>query len=233
MGFFDRFKPQPRWKHPDSVVRAAAVEALADDQQEVLEGVATTDADSEVRRAAVLRLASATALARIARDDVDERVRADAAEVLLELAQDTTDPGEAERAIAALVGQRELAIVARTAELEQAALAALSRLDDPKVVAVVARQAGARGRASGRAQPVTTLEEWVQVATKSDTRTWRSRRSTGSTTPPAIQAVAVRARSKVVGPPGPRAITCLGGAAASPRAGGGRGPTTGPRVRER
>lgn len=199
MGFFDRFKPQPRWKHPDSIVRAAAVEALADDQQEVLEGVATTDADAEVRRAAVLRLASATVLARIARDDVDERVRADAAEVLLELAQDTTDPGEAEHAIAALVGQRELAIVARTAELEQAALTALSRLDDPKVVAVVARQAGHAAVRLAALDRLATVDEWLSVATKSDHKDVALAALDRLDDPPALQAVAVRARSKVVG----------------------------------
>ena len=32
MSFLDRFKPQPRWKHADAAVRAAAVhELLTDD----------------------------------------------------------------------------------------------------------------------------------------------------------------------------------------------------------
>lgn len=199
MGFFDRFKPQPKWKHPDRVVRTAAVEALPDDQQDVLEAVATTDPDADVRRVAVARLGSVARLAGIANDDADERVRADAREVLLELAQDSTDPAEAEQAIAALAGQRELAIVARTAELERAALAALARLDDPKVVAVVARQAGHAAVRLAALERLSTPDDWLGVAIKSEHKDVALAALSRLDDPAALETVAVRARSKMVG----------------------------------
>jgi len=55
MGFLDRFKAQPKWKHPDSAVRAAAVEALADEEQDLLRGIAVEDPDPAVRRTALAR----------------------------------------------------------------------------------------------------------------------------------------------------------------------------------
>ena len=43
MGFLDFFKPQ--WKHSDPALRAAAIRALEEDQQELLCGIALTDAE--------------------------------------------------------------------------------------------------------------------------------------------------------------------------------------------
>ena len=33
MSFLDRFKPQPRWKHADAAVRAAAVDEIPADEE--------------------------------------------------------------------------------------------------------------------------------------------------------------------------------------------------------
>ena len=56
MGFFDRFKPQPRWKHPEAAVRVAAIDAMPDEEQELLLQIAREDTEPGVRRAAVAKL---------------------------------------------------------------------------------------------------------------------------------------------------------------------------------
>jgi hypothetical protein len=52
MSFLDRFKPQPRWKHADPAVRAAAVSEIPDDDEHaaVLRELARDDDDLRVRR---------------------------------------------------------------------------------------------------------------------------------------------------------------------------------------
>jgi hypothetical protein len=52
MSFLDRFKPQPRWKHADPVVRAAAVAEIPDgaEHRGVLTELAELDEDVRVRR---------------------------------------------------------------------------------------------------------------------------------------------------------------------------------------
>ncbi len=70
MSFLDRFKPQPRWKHADPTVRAAAVaELMTDDpeQQRALVELAGTDEDVRVRRAAVARVDTVSDLVQLAR----------------------------------------------------------------------------------------------------------------------------------------------------------------------
>src|SRR5262245_42105523 len=129
MGFLDRFKPQPKWKHPDRAIRLSAVEALPESEQATLEGVAAEDPDAAVRRAAVGKLASIDLLARIAREDADEPVRVEAREILVAVAQDSTTESESVAALAGLSDPRDLAVVARAAELEHVAKAALDRLD--------------------------------------------------------------------------------------------------------
>jgi len=77
MSFLDRFKLQPRWKHADPAVRAAAVAELTDDpeHQRALVELAGSDEDVRVRRAALERLNSIEDLARFARADRDETLR--------------------------------------------------------------------------------------------------------------------------------------------------------------
>ena len=67
MGLFDRFKSQPRWKHADPAVRITAVDAMPDEDQELLLQIAREDEDAGVRRAAAAKLSDAAALAQIAR----------------------------------------------------------------------------------------------------------------------------------------------------------------------
>jgi hypothetical protein len=198
MGFLDRFKPQPKWKHPDRAVRLSAVESLPDTEQAVLESIATEDEDAGVRRAAVARLTNVARLTQIARDDADEAVRLEARELLLAFARDSSSESDARDALAGLTEPRDLAIVARTAEIEAVALAALERLEDPRLVGVVARQAthGAVRRAA--LARLAAEEELVAVATKSEHRDVGLEAIERLERREAIEAVAVRARQKAV-----------------------------------
>ena len=198
MGFLDRFKPQPKWKHPDATVRAAAVEALASDDQDALGAVALEDPEPAVRRVALGRIDNPAVLARIAREDGDEAVRAEAAELLMGVAQDSTNPDEAQLALETLTESRALAIVARHAELEPIAMAALGRLSEPRVVSVVARQAG---HASVRMAALARLhdrEEYLAVATKSEHKDVALAALEHLAERDDLEAVATRARNKAV-----------------------------------
>jgi hypothetical protein len=197
MGFLDRFKPQPRWKHPDSAVRAAAVDALPDEEQDLLRSIAHEDPDPQVRRAALARLSDPEALARLAREDADESVRADAREMAVAMARDATDEGEGCAAVEGLTDSRELAIVARTAELESVALLALSRLSEARVIAVVARQAGhAAVRAAALAR-LDARDDLLAVAVKSEHKDVAIAALERLRDREALELVALRARNKL------------------------------------
>lgn len=142
MGLLDRFRNQPRWKHSNPAVRIAAVEELPLDQQDVLLSVAREDRDTAVRLAALRKIISPTAIAEIARDDADARVREEGASLLFDLAIGAVEGSEAD-CLAALEGlseQRQIVAVAKTASSESVARAALARVEDPAAVASVARR---------------------------------------------------------------------------------------------
>ena len=88
MSFLDRFKPQPKWKHTDPAIRAAAVPEIPDDPEHrgVIEELATADEDVRVRAAAVARVADVTVLARLARPEPDADLRRQIAERLVAIA---------------------------------------------------------------------------------------------------------------------------------------------------
>ena len=116
MSFLDRFKPQPRWKHADPAVRAAAVAEMPDDpeHQQALVELAGSDEDVRVRRAALERLNSVEELARFARSDGDETLRRELSERLVGVAVSPNAPAEdAGRALGGLEDQRQLATVAK------------------------------------------------------------------------------------------------------------------------
>jgi hypothetical protein len=75
MGILEKLRPQPRWKHADPAVRAAAVYELGADETDALRALAREDADPRVRRAAVNRIDDLSVLADVARTDPDEDVR--------------------------------------------------------------------------------------------------------------------------------------------------------------
>ena len=86
MALLDRFRTQPRQKHPDPAVRLAFVQEIPIDERDLLTDIARDDADARVRRAAVAKLMDPTALSDVARRDADEGVRAQAHEMLRDLA---------------------------------------------------------------------------------------------------------------------------------------------------
>jgi hypothetical protein len=118
MGLFSRFRPQPRWKHPDPAVRLAAVEEIPLDEQALLRSIATTDRTPAVRVAAVRKVIDPQALAEVARTDAAPEVRDAASQVLVDTA------------VGAFEGSSE-------AEC----LAALAVIEDPKLLGTVAMSA--------------------------------------------------------------------------------------------
>src|SRR4029077_14113556 len=52
MGILDRFKTQPKWKASDPAVRAAGLQEIPEDEQDLLAAIVRDDDDPRVRRAA-------------------------------------------------------------------------------------------------------------------------------------------------------------------------------------
>src|SRR6266568_3987643 len=88
MALLDRFRAQPRQKHPDPAVRLAFVHEIPVDEHELLAEVARDDEDARVRRAAVAKLMKPPALAAIASAESDETVRLQAIAMLRDIALD-------------------------------------------------------------------------------------------------------------------------------------------------
>src|SRR6187397_1406049 len=138
MGFLDKLKPQPRWKHADPAIRLEAVRDL-DDQIELVP-LAEGDPDVRVRRAAVARLADVEALGRLAAGDADAEVKDRAADRLLGFAMNgSSDLDTALTAVRALVDARRLASVAKSDGPEAIREAALGRITDERALGGVAR----------------------------------------------------------------------------------------------
>jgi len=91
MGILEKLRPQPRWKHTDPSVRAAAVYELGPDEAEALHALAREDAEPRVRRAAATRIDDPSVLADIAKTDPDEDVRAEAIRGIAGIAAETDD----------------------------------------------------------------------------------------------------------------------------------------------
>src|SRR5919201_15657 len=98
MALLDRFRAQPRQKHPDPAVRLAFVQEIPLTDHELLTEVAREDPDARVRRAAVAKLLDPRALADIATSDGDESVRAEAAAMLRDVALEAFEGIGASRA---------------------------------------------------------------------------------------------------------------------------------------
>ena len=199
MGFFDRFKPQPRWKHPEAAVRVAAIDAMPDEEQDLLLQIAREDSEPSVRRAAVAKLSDAGALADIARSDSDDSVKGVARDLVIALAQDSSDAAQAEIALAGLTDQRDLMVVARSGELEQVARAALDRVSEPRLLSTIARQGTHAGVRQAALERLQDTQDLLAVAIKTEHRDVGlgalARLPQDRDT---LETVAVRARSKVV-----------------------------------
>src|SRR6266545_2008868 len=111
MAILDRFRAQPRQKHPDAAVRLAFVQEIPIDEHDLL--------------------------TEIARDDADEGVRSQAIAMLRDIALEAFEGlGEAESlaAVDALTGPKTLLVVAKTAPAEAAAAQAASRVAEPHAI---------------------------------------------------------------------------------------------------
>src|SRR4051794_19585766 len=116
MGILEKLRPQPRWKHTDPAVRAAAVYELGPDDGEALRALAREDSEARVRRAAVTRVDDPAVLADVARTDPDEDVRTEAIRNLAGLGAETGDEARAAdvvRHLLALGRPKEAVLVAR------------------------------------------------------------------------------------------------------------------------
>jgi hypothetical protein len=144
MTLLDRFRTQQPQKHPDAAVRLAYLEELPLTDRDAIAAMAREDDDPRVRKAAAAKLMDPVALASIVRDDADESVRAQALGMLRDIAVEAFEGvGETEslEAVEAIADPRALAHVAKTAAREITALRALSRIDDARLLGSVARHA--------------------------------------------------------------------------------------------
>ncbi len=144
MSFLDRFKPQPKWKHPDAAIRAAAVAEVPDDVDHrlVIEELAASDPDARVRTAAVDRVGDAALLARLARSEQDAELRRRLGDRLVEIAISAA-PTDADAALAldGLDDPRQFSTIAKSSPHDTVRAAALGRVHDPKALSSVARHA--------------------------------------------------------------------------------------------
>ena len=144
MPLLDRFRAQPRQKHPDPAVRLTFVQEIPIDEHDLLTEIARADEDARVRRAAASKLMNPRALADIARDDGDESVRAQANSMLRDIALESFEGlGEAESlaAVDALADVKLLVTIAKTAPREAAAARAAARVSDVHALGSIARHA--------------------------------------------------------------------------------------------
>src|SRR6266545_5579344 len=145
MGILEKLRPQPRWKHADPGVRAAAVYELGPDDGDALRQLAREDAEARVRRAAVTRLSDIQELGDIARTDPDEDVRAEAIRGLAGLAAETTESDRATDAVRQLVSlgrTKEVVVVVRENGHAGVRAAVIDLIDDAKSLGSVSRHAG-------------------------------------------------------------------------------------------
>ena len=174
MALLDRFKAQPRHKHPDPAVRLAFVAELPIDEREQLAVMAREDEEPRVRRAATAKLMDPAALAGVARDDRDEAVRSQAVDMLRDIALEAFEGvGEAEslaavEALASLGDPKTLAIVAKSAAREGVARAALTSVSDVRALGSIARHGSFEALRAAALDRVQDHGEVLAVAMNSD-----------------------------------------------------------------
>ena len=202
MGILEKLRPQPRWKHADPAVRAAAVYDLGPEDADALRALAREDADARVRRAAVNRIDELPLLADVARTDPDEDVRADAVRGLAGLAAEADEAARAVDAVRHLLSlgrTREIVVAARENRDAAIRAAIIDLIDEGKALGSISRHAAdaqTRLRALAR---VSDPAELLNVALKSehtDTAVAALERIEAAD---ALSAVAKGARNKVAG----------------------------------
>ena len=202
MGILEKLRPQPRWKHADPAVRAAAVYELGPEEADALRALAREDADPRVRRAAVNRIDELTVLADVARTDPDEDVRADAIRGLAGLAAEADEASRAVDAVRHLISlgrTREVVVAARENREPTIRAAVIDLVDDAKALGSISRHASdaqTRLRALAR---VADAAEILNVALKSEHTDTAVAALERIESTEALSAVARGARNKVAG----------------------------------
>jgi Domain of Unknown Function (DUF349) len=171
MPILDRFRAQPRQKHPDPAVRLSFVQEIPIDEHDLLSEIARADEDARVRRAAAAKLMNPAALAAIARDDADESVRSQATAMLRDIALEAFEGvGEAESlaAIDALTDAKVLVAVAKTASRETTAARAADRVTEAHALGSIARLAAHESVRRHAFERLNDPHEILAVALNSD-----------------------------------------------------------------
>ena len=170
MSFLDRFKPQPRWRHTDAAIRAAAVSEIPDDEEsrQTIRELASADEDVRVRRAASERLARAADLLPLAQSEKDEELRRTLIERLVAIASAPSVDGDAALALEGIEDQRHLATVAKSSPNETVRTAALSRVRDARALGSIARHAEHGPTALEAVTRIADRAELLNVAVKTD-----------------------------------------------------------------
>jgi hypothetical protein len=171
MSFLDRFKPQPRWKHADPGVRAAAIPEIPDDpeHQGVIEELARADEDVGVRREAIAHLANVAVLADLARSEPDDELRGRIRDRLVAIAiAPAASDADASLALDGLEDPRQLSTVAKSSPHDTVRAAALGRVHDVKALGSVARNAADPQTAADAVARVADAAELLNIALKTD-----------------------------------------------------------------
>jgi hypothetical protein len=146
MAIADIFRP--KHKHSKSEVRAAAVAAMSKKDVDLLVEVASADVDASIRRSAISKIADPEALASVAADQDDGKLRDYATSLAVDIwvakAISSEDLAEAKVAFnhaAAHGGDRALGEIAGQAQLAEVRSQALARLEDDRALGQVVRKA--------------------------------------------------------------------------------------------
>ena len=171
MGILEKLRPQPRWRHTDPAVRAAAVYELGPDDTDALHVLAREDVEPRVRRAAVTRIDAAGVLAEVARTDPDEDVRLEAVRGLAGLAAEADDLARAIEAARELLGlgrTKELMLVARDSSNADVRRGVVDLLDDQKALGAISRHARDSATRLRAFERLTDDDEFLNVALKAE-----------------------------------------------------------------
>ncbi len=165
MGILDRLKPQPRWKHSDPSVRLGAIPDLGD--AIALATLVEHDPDAAVRTAAIARVLDPVVLGRVAASDSVEGLRDAAADRLLALALDASNP-EARIAAGLLSDVRRVSVIAKSTAADDVRAIALSGLKNERALGGVARQARIESTAVAAAARLDSADELLATALNSE-----------------------------------------------------------------
>ena len=202
MGILEKLRPQPRWKHADPAVRAAAVYDLGPEESDALHALAREDAEARVRRAAVTCIDAVSVLGEVGQTDPDEEVRSEAVRSLAGIAADADEvvqAMDAVRQLLALGRAKEIVVVVRDSASPEVRASVVDLLDDQRSLGAISRHtqdSATRLRALAR---ISDEEEVFGVALKAEHTDAAVAALERTTDTSKLTAVGQRARNKVAG----------------------------------